>query len=262
MSLREKIAFYLEDITTPIGITLNLTLLGLIVISLGIFIAQTYSLPNAVEIWLNNLDVAILIFFTIEYLIRFWCANGKIEFVFSIYSLIDLVSIIPLLLGFMDVRFLRIFRWFRLLRIIRFLEFKTSILRIETEDGIIFFRILLTLFSIVFVYSGFIYQIEHQVNPDVFGDFFDAIYFSVVTMTTVGFGDVVPLSEGGRFLTLLMILTGILLIPWQLGELVKQLIKTSNQTEKTCSGCGLLVHDADANFCKICGTKLEKSSIQ
>lgn len=84
-----------------------------------------------------------------------------------------------------------------------------------------------------------------------------AVYFSIVTMTTVGFGDVTPLSEIGRLLTVLMILTGIALILWQLGDLMKQLIKTANQIEMPCVGCGLPFHDKDARFCKICGTPLE-----
>ena len=78
-------------------------------------------------------------------------------------------------------------------------------------------------------------------------------------MTTVGFGDIIPLSESGRLLTVMMILTGIILIPWQIGDLVKQLLKASSTTALFCNGCGLFTHDADANFCKICGLKLSVS---
>jgi voltage-gated potassium channel len=260
MPLREKVAFYLEDVETPIGIVINLTILGLIVLSLVIFVAGTYPISASVNSWLRTIDLTILVIFTIEYLIRLWCSNSKIKFVFSLFSLIDLLAIVPLLFGIVDVRFLRIFRWFRLLRIVRFIDLRTSFFKVKTEDGIILTRILLTLFSIIFVYSGLIYQVEHPINPQAFKTFLDALYFSIVTMTTVGFGDVTPISEGGRLLTVLMILTGILLIPWQLGELVKQLIKTStsNQMQKNCSGCGLLLHDSDANFCKICGSNLGK----
>ncbi|AFY76158.1 Ion channel [Pleurocapsa sp. PCC 7327] len=257
ISWRKTVSHYLEDIENPIGKTINLTILGLIFLSLTIFVAETYSIPQIIRIWLDNIDIAILVIFTIEYLIRFWCAESKIKFVFSLFSIFDLMAIVPLIIGVMDIRFIRIFRWFRLLRLIRFLEFKISIFKIETEDGVILTRILLTLFSIIFVYSGFIYQAEHSVNPTIFRNFFDALYFSVVTMTTVGFGDVTPISDTGRFLTVLMILTGILLIPWQVGELVKQLLKTTNQVQKSCSGCGLSIHDFDANYCKICGTKLK-----
>jgi voltage-gated potassium channel len=100
-----------------------------------------------------------------------------------------------------------------------------------------------------------IYQVEHPVNPDQFSTFLDAIYFSVATMTTVGFGDITPISEVGRLLTVLMILTGIALIPWQLGDLIKQLVKTSKQIEIRCD-CGLAAHDADARYCKACGNGL------
>lgn len=257
MSMRKTISHYLEDTETPIGIGINLFLLGLIFLSLAIFVVETYEISSYLQGWLDNIDVAILIIFTIEYLIRFWCAESKFKFVFSIFSIFDLIAIVPLLIGIMDVRFIRIFRWFRLLRLIRFLDFKVSIFKIEREDTVIFARILLTLFSIIFVYSGFIYQAEHPVNPTIFRNFFDALYFCIVTMTTVGFGDVTPVSESGRALTVLMILTGILLIPWQVGDLVKQLLETTTQVEKKCSGCGLSVHDFDANFCKNCGTKLE-----
>jgi voltage-gated potassium channel len=254
---RKTISQYLEDFETPIGKTINLIILGLIFLSLVIFVVETFSIPPSLGIWLDNLDLAILVLFTIEYLIRLWCAESKVKFVFSLFSIFDLLSIVPLLIGIMDIRFIRIFRWFRLLRLIRFLDFKISIFKVETEDGVIFARIFLTLFSIIFVYSGFIYQAEHAINPTIFRNFFDALYFSIVTMTTVGFGDVTPVSESGRALTVLMIITGILLIPWQVGELVKQLLETTTQVQKKCSGCGLSIHDFDANHCKICGTKLE-----
>jgi voltage-gated potassium channel len=138
-----------------------------------------------------------------------------------------------------------------------FLELKISIFRISSEDGVIFARILFTLLAIIFVYSGLIYQVEHPANPESFGTFLDAVYFSVVTMTTVGFGDVTPISESGRFLTILMILTGIALIPWQLGDLIKQLVKSANHGEAVCKGCGWSVHDANARFCKMCGSQLD-----
>jgi voltage-gated potassium channel len=121
---------------------------------------------------------------------------------------------------------------------------------------------LFTLFAIIFVYSGLIYQVEHQVNPENFRTFLDAFYFSVVTMTTVGFGDITPISETGRLLTVLMILTGIALIPWQLGDLIRQFAKTSNQIKTLCPTCSLSFHDADAQFCKICGTQLERETSQ
>ncbi|MFH7028310.1 MAG: potassium channel family protein [Heteroscytonema crispum UTEX LB 1556] len=255
---REKTAFYLKDLETPIGKAINLTIVGLVLLSSGIFVAQTYDIPQAIRDDLNALDTGILIIFAVEYGLRLWSAENKVNFILNLYSLIDLMAILPFFIGMVDFSFIRLLRSLRILRLIRFIDKKYLFGSINTEDGVIFARILFTLFAIIFVYSGLIYQVEHPVNSKAFHTFLDAFYFSIVTMTTVGFGDVTPISDNGRLLTVLMILTGIALIPWQVGDLIKRLVKTANQVETVCSGCGLAFHDADAVFCKQCGTKLRK----
>lgn len=260
---REKLAFYLEDIETPTGRIINLFITTIILISCLVFVAETYPLPPDIQGTLHNINTATLIIFALEYLLRLWCAESKLKFIFSSYALIDLIVILPLILRIVDISFLRIFRWFRVLRLLRFLDKKTLIFgKISPEDSLIVARILFTLIAIIFVFSGLIYQVEHPVNPQTFATFFDAVYFSVVTMTTVGFGDVTPISQAGRLMTVLMILTGIALIPWQLGDLIKQFLKTANQVKTRCSGCGLAFHDADAFFCKQCGAELKNSSVK
>ncbi|MEH2160390.1 MAG: ion transporter [Nostoc sp.] len=253
---RQETEFYLKDLETPIGKAINLTLAALVLLSSGIFVAETYNIPDSVRFQLNLIDTAIVIIFALEYSLRLWSAENKVQYIFSFYSIIDLMAILPFFLGMVDISFIRLLRWFRILRLIRFIDRKFLFATISTEDGMIFARILFTLFAIVFIYSGLIYQVEHPVNPEKYGTFLDAFYFSVVTMTTVGFGDVIPISELGRLLTVLMIFTGIALIPWQVGDLIKQVVKTANQVETVCSGCGLAFHDVDAGFCKRCGTKL------
>lgn len=257
MLLQQKIRFYLEDIETPLGKTINLFITGLVLVSSGIFVVETYDIAPAIRAKLDILDVLILSVFSVEYVVRLWVAERKFKHIFSLYSLIDLMAILPFLLGAVDIRFIRIFRWFRILRLIRFIEGRTIFGYVSRDDVVIFTRILFTLFTIIFVYSGLIYQVEHPANPDKFRTFLDAVYFSVATMTTVGFGDITPISEVGRLLTVLMILTGIALIPWQLGDLIKRLVKTANQVEIQCLGCGLPFHDADAQFCKRCGDRLQ-----
>jgi voltage-gated potassium channel len=260
-TLRQRVRFYLEDIETRAGKTINLTIAGLVLLSVAIFITETYAIPTSLRVQLDQLNQFILIIFTIEYALRLWSAENRVRHFFNLYSLIDLVVILPFFFTSIDIRFIRILRWFRILRLIRYIEGKTIFGYVTREDSAIFVRILFTLFTIVFIFAGLIYQVEHPANSGSFATFLDAVYFAVATMTTVGYGDITPISELGRLLAVLMIMTGIALIPWQIGELVKQLLKTSNQTiqEILCVNCGLTAHDADARFCKICGKPLAKA---
>ena len=260
--LRQKISFYLDDLATPIGKSINIAIALLVLASATSFVAQTYPIAEIIRHRLTLLDDIILGVFVLEYFLRLWCAEQKLKYLFSLYAIVDLLAVLPFFLGAIDVTFIRLLRWFRILRLIRLVESR-SLFANKTEDIAILFRILFTLFAIVFVFSGLIYQIEHLNNPKL-NNFLDAFYFSIFTMTTVGYGDVMPISDAGKLTTVLMVLTGIALIPVQLGELFKRLIKTANQGDRLnditkeiiCSGCGLLFHDVDAHFCKVCGTKL------
>ena len=260
--LRQKISFYLDDLATPIGKSINIAIALLVLASATSFVAQTYPIAEIIRHRLTLLDDIILGVFVLEYFLRLWCAEQKLKYLFSLYAIVDLLAVLPFFLGAIDVTFIRLLRWFRILRLIRLVESR-SLFANKTEDIAILFRILFTLFAIVFVFSGLIYQIEHLNNPKL-NNFLDAFYFSIFTMTTVGYGDVMPISDAGKLTTVLMVLTGIALIPVQLGELFKRLIKTTNQGDRAnditkeivCSGCSLSFHDVDAQFCKVCGTKL------
>ena len=264
ITFRQKIHYYLEEDRSIIAIALDALILGLIFLFSVSFVLETYPLSNQWHLWFRWSDRLILGFFSLEYSLRLWSADNRIRYIFSLYSLLDLLAIAPSWLGIIDSRFVRLLRWFRVLRLVRFLERDQRLIPSIPANGILFVRTLFTIFAIVFIYSGFIYQVEHAANSSQFRTFLDSFYFSAVTMTTVGFGDIAPISEAGRLLTVLMIFTGVALIPWQLGELLRNLLAPKPQensptilANKNCPSCRLETHDLDALFCKRCGAQLE-----
>ncbi|MEO1403136.1 MAG: ion transporter [Cyanobacteria bacterium J06635_1] len=258
MTWRVRVRRELEDAETGIGLGVNVAIALLILASAAIFVVQTYPLPPTVQAGLKVLDWGIIGIFCVEYFVRLWSAEKPLRYFFSVYALVDLLAILPLLVGWFDIRYLRLIRWFRILKLARFLEEEPWL----GKDGIIVARIVFTLFAIIFIYSGAIYQVEHPTDPDAFSTFLDAVYFAVVTMTTVGYGDVTPVSEAGRTLTVMMILTGIALIPSQIGSLLQNINRINAKTKLTCLSCGLSSHEADALFCKRCGAALPGQSIK
>ncbi|TVQ12022.1 MAG: zinc-ribbon domain-containing protein [Leptolyngbya sp. DLM2.Bin27] len=253
--LRERLRGHLNTTDTLAGQLINGAIVLLIFLSAVIFVAKTYPISPVLDAWLNALDWLIVVAFTLEYGLRLWVAQRPWRYALSLYGLIDLVALLPSWIGIFDIRFLRFFRSLRILRLVRIFDDRRWFGQVTSTDSLILIRILLTLGTIIFIYSGLIFQVEHPSNPENFGTFLDALYFAVVTVTTVGYGDVTPISAAGRGLTVMMILTGIVLIPTQISRLIRQFRKVS-QTQ-ACPSCGLSLHDDDAQFCKRCGTPLE-----
>ena len=261
MTLKQRVAVYLDDTNLKTGGWVTLAIALLILISAVIFVVETYPLDDRLRTVLVGVDWVILTLFTVEYGLRLWSAERPWDYGLSPYGLVDLLAILPLVLGLLswgmvDLRFVRLLRWLRVLRLARLLGDRALVGRLTAADSLVVTRIVFTLFALIFIYAGIIFQIEQHYNPDTFTSFLDAAYFAVVTMTTVGFGDITPVSEVGRWFTVLMILTGITLIPTQLSALIRSVVKVSQAQATPCDRCGWAIHDSDARFCKRCGGPL------
>lgn len=258
-TLREKIQFYLIDCKTIPGKLIDASIIFLNVLVCILFVIDTYEdIPQSTKNFLWYMEMVIIVIFVIEYIARLYGSRRRVKHIFNIFSLIDLAAILPVFFIFfptaapLKIGFIRVIR---ILRIFRFLRF--------TADPIFFFgtissrilkiiRLLFTILIIFFVSSGLFWFVEHGANPEI-RNFGDAFYFSVVSLTTVGFGDITPHTDGGRWVTVLMVLSGIILIPWQVGQIVKEWIGLSAKKEVVCRRCGLKYHDKDASHCKACG---------
>ena len=262
-NLRDGLRFYLVDSKTPVGKGIDFFIITMNLLICFLYVIETYPVSETIETILWRIELVIVFLFVIEYLIRLYAAPRRLKQLGDIYSIIDLIAILPTLsLLFLpligvsvNIDFMKLLRSLRVFRIFRFLRFTADVhffFGSVTQPLLRVFRLILTILSIFFIYSGLFFQVEQHINPNV-NNFGDAFYFSVVSLTTVGFGDITPLSEGGKWVTVFMILTGIVLIPWQISLIVKEWVLIGGKKEIICTECGLRFHDKDASHCKHCG---------
>ncbi|MCB1112365.1 MAG: ion transporter [Chlamydiales bacterium] len=226
----------------------------LVLIICANFVIETYPISSQLYDWLRLSDRLISVIFLFDYLLRWWVKRFDWRYPFTPMAIVDLVSILPLFFSGMHWQFVRVLRIFRILRLLRMFKDKGAFFGQITELRLRILKILFTLFCLLFVSSGLMYEVEQ----DTFPNFFDAFYFSIVTLTTVGYGDVVPLSLEGKFIAILMIVSGVLLIPWQLMGLARILVGDIHKRDVECPKCGFNIHDIDAKHCKVCGELLPK----
>ncbi len=153
--------------------------------------------------------------FSLEYLARIYFSERKFKFIFSFYGLVDIISILPsiiLSMNFLDFRFIRVLRFlkfFRILKLVRYSKalnrFKDSFLDIK-EELVVFFCLNLML---LYLSATGIYYFEHEAQPEIFKSIPHALWWSVATLTTVGYGDIYPITTGGKIFTFLILIIGI-----------------------------------------------------
>ena len=199
---------------TRIGKVFAFTVQSLIILSLITFSIDT--LPNISESTQNILtliEVITVIIFTLEYILRIYVAENKLKFIFSFYGLIDLLAILPFYISAtMDLRTLRIFRLLRLFRVLKLVRYNQAISRLHR--AFIISKEELMLFSFValivlYLSAVGIYYFEHDVQPDKFTSVFHSLWWAVATLTTVGYGDVFPVTVGGKIFTFLILMVGL-----------------------------------------------------
>ena len=259
-SLRDSVRFYLIDHRTPVGKLIDVGVLLLDLVFLAIVVVETYPLSEAVASSLWITEVVIASVFLVEYSLRLYSARNRWGEFTDPYTVVDLVSILPTFVVLVApgvvasasaIGLLRLARVVRVLRFFRFTkdeEFFFGTVELGTLRAI---KLLLTVLTIFFLYAGFFYHVEHAANPAI-GTFGDAFYFSVVSLTTVGFGDITPVTQPGRWVTVSAILMGIILLPWEASRIVRAWT-ADGTVDVTCPECGLTGHDPDASHCKACG---------
>ena len=218
--MKKKVNQIIKNQQTKIGLYIDYLIQFLILLSIISFTVETLpGLDQKTIVLLNTFELVSVIIFSLEYLIRIYTSDKKLKFIFSFYGIIDLLAILPFYLSFgFDLRSARILRFLRLFRIIKLVRYNKAISRFSVAFKMI--KEELTMFSVVsliliYISAVGIYYFENTVQPEAFSSIFSSLWWSVVTLTTVGYGDAVPITIGGRIFTfiILMIGLGIIAIP-------------------------------------------------
>jgi len=257
---RELVEFYLLDHRTRLGQAIDVALLALNVLFVAVYVDQTYPHPPAVDATLWTLEVALASVFGVEYVLRIYGAPDRFAEFTNGYTVADLLSILPtfavllfpgVLVGTFGLGFLRALRVVRFLRFYRFTQDEEFFFGTVSMETLRVLRLVLTILTIFFVTGGLFYEVEAAANPNV-STFGDGFYYTVVTITTVGFGDIVPVTPAGRWVTMTALVVGLVLIPWQASRIIREWA-ARDKVNVTCPDCGLAYHDPDASHCKACG---------
>jgi voltage-gated potassium channel len=221
------------------------SLLAFDVVTVAFVVLTSFVRPSDWILWIDLLFGAAIL---VDFAARWWIAPRRVRFLFEFSTVADLAAIASFLaplvvegFGFLRVlRTLRLLRTYQLLVRLRqdfaFFRFNESVINASINLGVF-----------LFVMTGLIYALQHRVNPDI-GNYADALYFTVTTLTTTGFGDVILSGTAGRMLSVAVMIIGVTLF-----LRLAQVLFRPRKVHQECATCGLLLHDADAVHCKHCG---------
>ncbi len=264
-TFRRRIGNVIFETDAPAARLFDVLLLWAIMLSvLLVMLESVASMQERYGPLLRLLEWSFTSLFTIEYLLRIYVAYNRRRYLSSFYGIVDLLAILPsylgLLLGgsqyFIVIRALRLLRVFRVLKLMRFLgeaSTLTRALRASREKITVF---LVAVSILVTIIGSLMFLIEGKENG--FDNIPVSVYWAIVTLTTVGYGDVIPLTPLGRLLSAIVMILGYGIIAVPTGIVTTELARASRPVvpSRPCEHCGFAAHDLDAAYCKHCGGRL------
>ena len=265
-SWRERLYTIIFHTDTPAGQRFDNWLLGCILASLVVVMLDSIQdIHQQYGAWLFGIEWLFTGLFAIEYVVRLYCSPKPLRYAFSFFGLIDLLAILPAFIGLffdggqylMVVRALRLVRVFRVLKLSPYMKqanFLLTALRGSQQKIIVFFVSIATL---VTVFGAMMYVIEGPQHG--FTSIPKGIYWAIVTLTTVGFGDVVPQTPLGQALASLVMITGysVIAVPTGIfGAELANAMREHGRLRRPCPSCNKVEHEPNAAFCDRCGNPL------
>lgn len=266
--LKRRIYVIIFESDTPMGKLFDVALMGFIVLSILVLVAESIQAWNPfVGPYLRVSEYVFTFFFTLEYVLRIYCSPRPRRYVLSFFGIVDLLATLPCYIGwiFGPMRYLLVIRTFRLIRVFRIFKLFTFLnegnmllrsLLYSSRKIIVFFLFVLIL---VISIGTLMYMVEGRQPDTAFNNIPNSIYWAIVTLTTVGYGDITPVTPIGRFLSAVVMLLGYTIIAVPTGIVSASMISEQKKRDAVkCPHCGCSGHDAGAVFCKSCGGRLKE----
>jgi len=264
---RKKLHEIIFEAETPAGKAFDIVLIILILITvLAVILESVSAIHSRFGTWLILIEWIITILFTIEYIVRIWTSPKPFRYISSFYGIIDFLAIIPTYLGviftgamgFAVIRGLRLLRIFRILKITRYSNEGRIIIEALKASRVKILVFLFAVITIILIIGTMMYLIEGEYSG--FTSIPASIYWTIVTLTTVGYGDMTPVSDFGKFIASFVMIIGYGIIAVPTGivtfEIAASTRKLPEKKVKICPGCQNPHNDPDALFCKMCGKEL------
>lgn len=263
---RERLHEVIYEADTPMGRLFDIALFFCIITSVILVMLESVeSIAVKYGTLFQTLEWIFTAIFTLEYILRLYCIDKPWKYVTSFYGIIDLLAILPGYLGlfigsksnyFMMIRAMRLLRIFRILKLTHYNHQGNIILKSLRKSKQKIFVFLFFVLIVVMIVGSLMYVIEGSVNES-YSNIPNSIYWAIVTLTTVGYGDITPITPLGRFLASTLMILGYVVIAVPTGIVSAELLNTSKSTNtQACRSCSRGGHEDDALYCKHCGVKL------
>lgn len=266
-SQRERWRHIIFGTDTPAGRYFDLLLIVAIVTSvLAVMLDSVQSIHQHFGPWLYGVEWFFTILFTLEYLVRLWVSDRPVRYARSFFGVVDLLSVVPTYISLLvpganyllTIRALRVLRIFRIMKLAALMseanQLGLALVRTRRKIGIFMFSVLV----VIIIFGSLIYVVEGPSNG--FTSIPRSIYWAIVTVTTVGYGDISPQTPIGQAVASLAMITGYAIIAVPTGIVTAEISAAhiARRYERECPNCHRHDHDPDARFCKQCGTGLPK----
>jgi voltage-gated potassium channel len=263
---RNRIYEIIFEADTREGKLFDVSIIGLIILSvLLVLLDSIASVRERFGPAIHIIEWFITGVFLLEYLLRIWVLEKPLKYIFSFYGIIDLMAILPNFLGLvmaggqslMVIRAVRLLRVFRIFKLSRYTSAGRTLMKALYRSREKIFMFISVIITLVVIFGTIMYLVEGEENG--FTSIPVSIYWAVVTLTTVGYGDISPVTGFGQFLASIVMIMGYAIIAVPTGIVTSEMMRmpAGNNTQ-VCSGCMYDTHDDDAVYCKKCGMKLDK----